>query len=292
MKKLKNNPVKRLTIVIISVLTMMATFAGAALPTLAASNPSISSISASNVTTAQARVDFTTSNPGKVYVTNAGIQIRKKGTTTWTTKTDNVSKSYGTKTSIKSYYIIGSGKEVNMKLEAGVTYEFRGFIKVNNGSPIYSATKTFTVSKYTINGNGTGGISIDINAAPYATKSATAAYKQLGCTWFAACRIQQLTGKSVTIYTGSAWYNSRYADYGFTRGKTLKEKALACYGNHVLVVEKVNSDGTVIISEGGCNGWGTGAANGYCRIAKVDKKFLEETVVQYNGTFLGYVYLK
>ncbi len=282
--------IKKIAGLLLGLLMSLTTLAGIAQPTMAATNPSITSISASNISVSQARVDFSTSNPSKLYVAQCGIQIRKKGAAKWTTKTDNVSKSYGVSKTLKSYYIIGSGKEVNFKLEANATYEYRGFCKVQNGSPIYSGTKTFKVTGRTIYGNGTGGISIDINKAPYSTKNSNIAYSDVGCTWFAACRVQQLTGKSVAIYGPQQWYKSAYATVKFKRGQTIRGRALACYANHVLVIEKVSGN-TVYISEGGCKGWGCGAANGYCRIAKVSKSDITGKLTQYNGKFLGYVYL-
>ena len=51
---------------------------------------------------------------------------------------------------------------------------------------------------YGIQGNGTGGISININAAPYTTYQSkpygSAAYGTQGCAWFASARACQLTG--------------------------------------------------------------------------------------------------
>ena len=146
-KKMKLNVLKR-RITAFGLAIMMS--AGSVIPAAAAATPSIINLRASNITTSQARVDFTTNNPGKLKITNCGLQVRKAGTGTWKTKTDTVAKKYWTYSKLNSYYFIGSGKEVNLKLAAGTKYEYRGFTKAG-GKTIYSATKTFTTAK-AING--------------------------------------------------------------------------------------------------------------------------------------------
>ena len=54
-------------------------------------------------------------------------------------------------------------------------------------------------------GNGTGGIYIDINSAPYTTyqkkpRWGINAYTEVGCAWFASARVYQLTGNDNPIY--------------------------------------------------------------------------------------------
>ncbi len=139
-----------------------------------------------------------------------------------------------------------------------------------------------------IEGNGTGGIYIDINATPYTNYAqikpwGANAYSNTGCAWFASARVNQLTGVNCTIWSGKSWYNSAYSQHGFTRGRELRGRALACYENHVAVVESVSGT-TAVVSEGG-----TGkAANGYCIIHTMSKSTLESNR---SGNFLGYVYL-
>ncbi len=146
---------------------------------------------------------------------------------------------------------------------------------------------------YGIYNNGAYGLTIDINSAPYTTFAGYSygqyAYTGSGCAWFASARVRQLTGKGSTIWAGSAWYNSRGASLGFSTGTTFSttSRALACYANHVTVVEGLDSNGNVIISEGGYNS--SGYANyGYCRIATMSRSTLESSR---GGSFLGYVYL-
>ena len=142
-----------------------------------------------------------------------------------------------------------------------------------------------------IKGNGTNGISININAAPYTTFAGYSygqyAYGKEGCAWFASARVKELTGQGNTIFSGWAWYNTQYGNYGFSRGSVPKSKSLACYGNHVAVVEAVNGD-TVTVSQGGMSGL-SDAAHGYCVISTMSRSKLESQGGC--GTFYGYVYM-
>lgn len=143
-----------------------------------------------------------------------------------------------------------------------------------------------------IAGNGVGGIYIDINAAPYTAYAniptwGQYAYGPAGCAWFASARVNQLTGANCTIYSGKSWYNSAYSSFGFSRGTGLRAKALACYENHVAVVESVNGN-NVVVSEGGYESSNSNASTGYCIIHTMSKAQLESAR---NGAFLGYVYL-
>lgn len=142
-----------------------------------------------------------------------------------------------------------------------------------------------------IKGNGTNGISININAAPYTTFAGYSygqyAYGKEGCAWFASARVKELTGQGNTIFSGWAWYNTQYSNYGFSRGSVPKAKSLACYGNHVAVVEAVNGD-TVTVSQGGMSGL-SDAAHGYCVISTMSRSKLESQGGC--GTFYGYVYM-
>lgn len=138
---------------------------------------------------------------------------------------------------------------------------------------------------YTIAGNGTGGLYIDINSDPYAYYSRKSygqyAYGPSGCAWFASARACQITGKDSPIFAGNTWYNFQYANYGYTRGQTIRAKSLVCYDNHVAVIEAVDGN-SVLLSEGGNTYYGN---NGYCVI-----RYTTISQVQSSG-FLGYVYL-
>lgn len=138
-----------------------------------------------------------------------------------------------------------------------------------------------------IKGNGLNGIYIDITKSPYTDSRynySNLAFTDRGCTCFAAARASQLTGKTLTVYSGKAWYNSKYANYGFTRGSSVRAKAFACYEGHVAVVERVDGN-TVTVSEGGYRS--VGSAYGYCYLHTMSVSSLESAR---NGKFLGYVY--
>ena len=141
-----------------------------------------------------------------------------------------------------------------------------------------------------IQGNGTGNLYIDINAAPYTTFAqkdwGQYAYKAGGCAWFASARVNQLTGKGDTIWSGESWISGRGAELGFTSGKTIQAKCLACYGHHVSVIEAVEGN-NVLVSEGGY----TDSDHGYCIIHWKTLQQVENGDNGSLGEFLGYVYL-
>ncbi len=112
----------------------------------AATMPSCNSLKTSSVTTSSVRVDFTIKNPSCLKVKTCGMQIRKKGTSSWSTKSETVTSSYQKKSSIPVWYTVGSGKEFSFTLSAGTTYEYRGFCKYNNKT-YYTSTGTFTTAK-------------------------------------------------------------------------------------------------------------------------------------------------
>ncbi len=144
-----------------------------------------------------------------------------------------------------------------------------------------------------IKGNGTNGIYIDILGYPYTNYANIAdygqyAYTKQGCAWFASARAKQLTGKGYTIYSGYNWYNSTYAVFGFSRGSVPRAKALACFANHVSVIERVDGD-VLTISEGGVQG-DENAQYGHCHII-TKNRYTFEAGNKGTGAFLGYVYL-
>ena len=90
-----------------------------------------------------------------------------------------------------------------------------------------------------IQGNGLGGI--NINSGYYASYAnmdyGQYAYTKSGCAWFASARVRELTGRGSAIYGGNNWYNNQAGNRGFTKGATLRAKAVACWSNHVAIVE-------------------------------------------------------
>ena len=133
--------------------------------------------------------------------------------------------------------------------------------------------------------NGTWGLYIDIYGPAYEKYAKKLyggnAYTSVGCAWYACARAYELTGIDTVISSGASWYNYRYAQYGYTRGQTIRAKALACYSNHTSFVEEVRGD-QVLISEGGWPVYGND-----CCIIQV------KTVAEVEGKsgFMGYVYL-
>ncbi len=173
-------------------------------------------------------------------------------------------------------------------------HKFKKFISILLAFIIMLSVLTvapFTVSAVSaIYGNGTNGIYIDIWSAPYTTYKnkpyGNNAYTTVGCAWFASARAYQITGVDSPIFSGSSWYNGQYANYGYSRGSTIRAKALACYSNHIAVVEKVEGN-TVTISEGGISDYRY-ADSGYCAIRTMSVADVQSAR---GGNFLGYVYL-
>lgn len=141
-----------------------------------------------------------------------------------------------------------------------------------------------------IYGNGLNDIYIDIMGEPYTTYAekdyGEYAYGSEGCAWFASARACEMTGIDTHVWDGQNWYEKAYAYYQYTRGQELREKALACYGWHVLVVEKIDGE-EITVSEGGYSP--DGNKNGYTWIHTITKEELESET-KYGG-FIGYVYL-
>lgn len=148
-----------------------------------------------------------------------------------------------------------------------------------------------------INGNGTGGIYIDINSAPYTTFAGYSygeyAYTNQGCAWFASARVNQLTGKGNVIRSATNWWNN-CGSYGFNRGSTPQAGSIICLtkggGEHVAIIEKIEGS-TAYISEGGYGS--AGASHGYCTIRTVNVSQIasQYATASFGGySLLGYVY--
>ena len=141
-----------------------------------------------------------------------------------------------------------------------------------------------------IRNNGLGGIYIDINAAPFTTFANYSmghnAYGTAGCAWYASARVNQLTGKGNTIWSGSSWYNEKYATCGFSRGSTPKAGSIICFSGHVAILEKIEGN-TAYVSQGGYPASNpANATYGYCTIDKWDLSKVSSIA----SGFLGYVY--
>lgn len=152
---------------------------------------------------------------------------------------------------------------------------------------VFSTPESEALAPSGIMNNGLNGIYIDINRAPYTTLAETTsyAYRRGGCAWFASSRARELTGKNISIHGPSNWWNTYYANYGFTKGYTPRAKCFAIYTNHMLVVERI--DGSVItVSEGATPL--SDADHGYCIIYTTTRDKLEGNN---GGAFVGYIYL-
>ncbi|MGN0521820.1 MAG: hypothetical protein ACI4IQ_04195, partial [Eubacterium sp.] len=105
--------------------------------------PSVTVKAVSNLTTNSAQINFTCNNPSKVTIKTVGVQVRKKGVSNWTSKSEAMNPSYVNAASTPMWWTVGSGKELNMSLNAGTIYEYRAYV-VYNGTNYYSSISTFT----------------------------------------------------------------------------------------------------------------------------------------------------
>lgn len=152
---------------------------------------------------------------------------------------------------------------------------------------VFSTPDSAALAPSGIMNNGLNGIYIDINRAPYTTLAETTsyAYRRGGCAWFASSRARELTGKNISIHGPANWWNTYYANYGFTKGYVPRAKCFAIYTNHMLVVERIDGD-VITVSEGATPQ--SDADHGYCIIYTTTREKLEGNN---GGDFVGYIYL-
>ncbi len=112
--------------------------------------PSVTVKAVSNVTSSSAQINFTANNPSKVTIKTVGVQVRKKGDSAWTTKSEAMNSNYVNAASTPMWWTVGKGKEVNITLSAGTTYEYRAYV-VYNGTNYYSSISTFTTTGHSHN---------------------------------------------------------------------------------------------------------------------------------------------
>lgn len=120
------------------------------------------------------------------------------------------------------------------------------------------------------------------------------AYGPSGCAWFASARQWQITGNKSTIWSGQSWWNNGNGRMGYQTGQQLRAPAIACWANHIAIIEAVNGN-TVIRSEGGSSSYPN---NDYCSIRTFNTSnanystYWNDAQGKYvQDTFLGYVYL-
>lgn len=76
-------------------------------------------------------------------------------------------------------------------------------------------------------------------------------YGMPNCVAYAYGRVYEMNGEAPLIDHGSAgdWYFINKANGYYDYGRTPKLGAVACWSNHVAVVERINADGSVTLSE-------------------------------------------
>ena len=100
------------------------------------------------------------------------------------------------------------------------------------------------------------------------------------CVAYAYGRVYEMNGEAPLINHGSAgdwWYINKSNGY-YSYGSTPKVGAVACWSGHVAVVEKVNKNGSVTISE---SHWGG---------TYFDVRTYADMTSHYGQTFYGYIY--
>lgn len=110
-------------------------------------------------------------------------------------------------------------------------------------------------------------------------------YSQTGtpmpnCVAYAYGRVYEMNGKKPKITHGSAgdWYFINKRNHYYEYGSTPKLGAVACWSNHVAVVEKINKDGSITVSE---SHWGGKYFN---------TKTYKNVKSHYGQKFYGYIY--
>ena len=105
------------------------------------------------------------------------------------------------------------------------------------------------------------------------------------CTWYAWGRAYEITGAYPKLGRGNAgtWWGYNKSGGYYSYGSTPKLGAVACWSNsgagHVGIVEQINSDGTIVISE---SGW----SSCYFRTVNIPSSGYRSGL-----TFQGYIYI-
>lgn len=100
------------------------------------------------------------------------------------------------------------------------------------------------------------------------------------CVAYAYGRIYEMNGEAPLITHGSAgdWYGMNKRNGYYPYGQEPKVGAVACWSGHVAIVEKVNKDGSVTVSE---SHWGG---------TYFDTKTFSNMNSHYGQRFQGYIY--
>lgn len=105
------------------------------------------------------------------------------------------------------------------------------------------------------------------------------------CTWYAYARASEIMGKNLNSafrYSASQWWNINKSGNYYPYGSEPKVGAIACYSNHVAIVEKVEN-GKVYVSE---SGW---KVSSKCPSSASDLRFHYGT--PWNSNPKGYIYI-
>lgn len=123
------------------------------------------------------------------------------------------------------------------------------------------------------------------NGEPYYTSELNA-YAQTGygmpnCVAYAYGRIYELNGTAPKISRGNAgewWYINQSGGY-YDYGQEPRLGAVACWSRHVAVVEDIDENGNITVSE---SHWGG---------TYFDTKTFSDMTSHYGQTFYGYIYM-
>lgn len=122
------------------------------------------------------------------------------------------------------------------------------------------------------------------NSEPYYTRElnvyAQTGYGMPNCVAYAYGRIYELNGEAPKLNRGNAgewWFINMYNDY-YEYGNEPKLGAVACWSNHVAVVENISENGNITISE---SHWGGSYFN---------TKVYSNMMSHYGQAFYGYIY--
>lgn len=105
------------------------------------------------------------------------------------------------------------------------------------------------------------------------------------CTWYAYGRASEILGKTLNSafrYSADSWWNINKNGNYYPYGSTPKVGAIACYSNHVAIVEKVEN-GKVYVSE---SGW---TVSSWCPSSASQLRFHYGT--PWGKSLKGYIYI-
>lgn len=153
----------------------------------------------------------------------------------------------------------------------GLRAEAVQLVLVNKGSAFSVGAAAYRYYTSTVNSN-TSGFTVRTNAPAtnnaYFFSSVNSFYPELApypgtidskgnCTWYAFGRAYEILKcrPNLSIKAAPTWYSYNKSNGCYPYGTSPKVGAIVCWSNHVAVVEKINTDGTILISESSYNGY-------------------------------------